>query len=399
MARLLDLPPELLLSIVTHLASSTADLFSASTTCRALAAPCQFQLFRELHLRDPAQPTASLIPICQKFNRLLEDSPHISNFVRTLKIDLAPFQDWFHDPSELCQILRQLDSVSTISITCPFQEMLDWSTVPAEVRGAFDSFIARCADSIQAIEVKYMLNFPLHILQRLSHLRRLHLVGITTHLDGINRGASSDLWFRSIKVERGQLSLHYPNDTTFSLTMHPHFPFGAGTIRTLELTAWGGAHGSGNALIGYHSGSLEHLTMDLSSSVLDLSSLKVLRKLVLQINVHGSMTDGLDDEASKRIFLLADTLRTAPKSQAIHLKISLNVRGNRVPLIDSSAWSQVNEEIVSPAFSSVIFKGHTFRSSGARLQDQLNQQILENLPCLVKIKGVEPIWRRRDQLV
>ncbi|KAF7980674.1 hypothetical protein HWV62_37103 [Athelia sp. TMB] len=103
-SRVLKIPHELTDSIIGHLRDDLAAITACSLTCSAWTPPAQAYLFHDLHLLS--------FPRAKTFHTLLESSPHLALYVRTLEIQTQAEED--HMETIIPVIAPQLSDVRTL---------------------------------------------------------------------------------------------------------------------------------------------------------------------------------------------------------------------------------------------------------------------------------------------
>ncbi|KAF7985955.1 hypothetical protein HWV62_43904 [Athelia sp. TMB] len=103
-SRVLKIPHELTDSIIGHLRDDLAAITACSLTCSAWTPPAQAYLFHDLHLLSSSR--------AKTFHALLESSPHLALYVRTLEIQTQAEED--HMETIIPVIAPQLSDVRTL---------------------------------------------------------------------------------------------------------------------------------------------------------------------------------------------------------------------------------------------------------------------------------------------
>ena len=121
-----DLSQELLDEIIDHLHDDKHSLSACCEVSTSFQRRAQQHIFREITFKSNCRGPAHRIIRTRHFYNIVQNRPHIANYVRRLEIAVTPSDNtWIYEDDTFLRIVSQLDAMEEISL-----ENLDYSRAP-----------------------------------------------------------------------------------------------------------------------------------------------------------------------------------------------------------------------------------------------------------------------------
>ncbi|KAJ7871182.1 hypothetical protein B0H14DRAFT_3439643 [Mycena olivaceomarginata] len=267
-----DLPQELLELIFTALDQES--LRACALVSSSLVAPSQRSIFRSLAIRIPDGD----LP---KAQALLSSAPHVTGYVRELKIELEGREALSSRNGVLASILPSFPHIECLGIKGRLGLSVEWNDMTLPLQSVIEDSMT--STNLRSLDLEEVLDMPSSfIVLALSSLRRLGLHSIT-----VKPSESHVPYPPALQTEEITLRTHYINVKSIVDLILPDIPRPGylDKIRRLVLGMHHEIHPESLRLIAATASTLRHLELRCGEFQipLDLPRLPVLRALELKI--------------------------------------------------------------------------------------------------------------------
>ncbi|KAF5377882.1 hypothetical protein D9615_006679 [Tricholomella constricta] len=386
-----EVPPELLLLILSNLQGHFEDLKSCGLVCRAWCRPSQIQLFRTVRIElfeDHGAPHAHRDDYITGFNDLLITSSHLVPFIKDLSIS---WRTKIYHTGEISTTIQLASLASILSVLTHLRSLtlslrgktrtyglpvnVVWHTIPLYFRKAIMSALQ--SPSLTSLAISHV-NFhditgDLHqLLLPLAHLKRLSLNHVTSRPYGVH-GATCVKDLPPLdgprvtpRLEVLALELGWDGGNVSEWFCHPACSLDMSALRSLHIVQPPSPGDPGPCISNFLTmagPSLEILHLDLLegegfiSNEISLSTNSALRTLSLDFS-----RTSISPSQCPPLFVehILSTLHPDTRLERLVLNVLISVPGgdgvSDVKNWDHSRWSDLAPYFSSPQLSSLRSK-------------------------------------------